>query len=87
MCINIPLNEMYIYFYDKTMGLYLFGIFVLVIPLISLHFIMFHDTRFLFLVQCRFKPYRKHIPVFEVIFVDVGQLLALCYVIKIFIYI
>ena len=54
------------------MGLYLFGIFVSVLPLISLYFIMFYDTRFLFMVQCKFKPYRNHILVFEVICVTVG---------------
>jgi hypothetical protein len=47
------------------MDLYLLGIFVSVMPLISLYFIMFHDMRFLFLVQCKLKTYRKTLLVFE----------------------
>jgi hypothetical protein len=54
------------------MGLYLLGIFVSVMPLISLYFIMFHDMRFLFLVQCRFKPHRKPLLVFESICMPIG---------------
>jgi hypothetical protein len=54
------------------MGLYLFDICLAAMPLISLYFIMFHVMSFLFLVQCRFKQYRKLLLVFEGLCMPIG---------------